>query len=86
MKKEGGTTAVEPFVVTGPTYVATKPSHSYYRIIRTVAPILTHGHHEILLHFQGSKHFPPDQRLRLETPGLEVLDDEGNSLSPAEVE
>ena len=34
----------------------------------------------------GSKHFPRDQRLRLETPGWEVLDYEGNVMSPAEVE
>ena len=48
--------------------------------------MLTHGHHEILRHFQGSKHFPRDQRLRLETPGREVLDHEENVMSPAEVE
>ena len=48
--------------------------------------MLTHGHHEILRHLQGSKHFPRDQRLRLETPGWEVLDYEGNVMSPAEVE
>ena len=48
--------------------------------------MLTHGHDEILRHFQGSKHFPRDQRLRLETPGREVLDYKGNVMSPAEVE
>ena len=48
--------------------------------------VLTHGHHEILRHFQGSKHFLCDQRLRLETPGWEVLDYEKNIMSPAEVE
>ena len=48
--------------------------------------MLTHGHHEILRHFQGSKHFPRDQRLRLNTPGWEVLDNVGNIMSPAEVE
>ena len=37
-------------------------------------------------HFQCSKHFPRDHRLRLETPGCEVLDYEENILSPAEVE
>ena len=47
--------------------------------------MLTHGHHEILRHFQGSKHFPHDQRLRLETPGCDVFDYEGNVMSPAEV-
>ena len=48
--------------------------------------MVTHGHHEILRHFQGSKDFPRDQRLMLETPGWEVLDYEGNVMSPAEVE
>ena len=48
--------------------------------------MLTHGHHEILRHFQDSKHFPRDQRLRLETPGWEVLSYEGNIMSPAEIE
>ena len=48
--------------------------------------MLTHGHHEVLRHFQGSKHFPPDQRLWLETPSWEVLDYEGKVMSPAEVE
>ena len=48
--------------------------------------MLTHGHHEIYRHFQGSKHFPRDQRLRLETPGWEVLDYEGDVMCPAEVE
>ena len=48
--------------------------------------MLTRGHHEILRHLQGSKHFPRDQRLRLETPGWEVLDYEGNTVSPAEVQ
>ena len=48
--------------------------------------MLTHGHHEILQHFQDSKHFPRDQRLRLETPIWEVLDCEGKAMSPAEVE
>ena len=48
--------------------------------------MLTHGHHKILRHFQGSKHFPRDQRLRLETPSCEVLDYEGIAMSPVEVE
>ena len=72
--------------MTGPTDVVTKPSHFYCRICRKDVSVLTHGHHEILRHFQGSKHFPRDQGLRLETPGWEVLDYEGNILSPAEVE
>ena len=76
----------DSFFVTGPTDVATKASHFYCRICRKDVTVLTHGHHEILRHFQGSKHFLRDQRLGLETPGWEVLDYEGNAMSPAEVE
>ena len=86
MNKDWGTSDVGQFFVTGPTVVATKPSHFYCRICRKDVSVLTHGHHEILRHFQGSKHFPRNQRLRLETPGWEVLDYEGNIMSPAEVQ
>ena len=86
MKRAWGTSDVGRFFVTGPTDVATKPSHFYCRICRKDVSVLTHGHHEILRNFQGSKHFPRDQRLRLETPGWEMLDYEGNVMSPAEVE
>ena len=86
MKKAWGASNVGRFFVTGPTDVSTKPSHFYCRICRKDVSVLTHGHHEILRHFQGSKHFPRDQRLRLETPGWEVLDYEGNAMSRAEVE
>ena len=86
MKPAWGTSDVGRFFVTGPTDVATKPSPFYCRICRKDVSVLTHGHHEILRHFQGSKHLPRDQRLRLETPGWEVLDYEGNVMSPAEVE
>ena len=72
--------------MTGPTDVATKPSHFYCRICRKDVSVLTHGYHEILRHFQGSKHFPRNQRLRLETPSGEVLDYKGNAMSPAEIE
>ena len=86
MKRAWGTGDVGRFFVTGPTDAATKPSHFYCRICRKDVSVLTHGHHEILRHFQGSKHFPRDQRLPLETPGWEVLDYEGNVMSPAAVE
>ena len=86
MKRAWGTGEVGRFFVTGPTDAATKPSHFYCRICRKDVSVLTHGQHEILRLFQGSKHFPRDQRLRLETPGWEVLDYEGNVMSPAEVE
>ena len=85
MKRAWGTSDVGQFFVTGPTDVATKPSHFYCRICCKDVSVLTHGHLEVLRHFQGSKHFPRDQRLRLETPVWEVLDDEGNIMSPAEV-
>ena len=86
MKRSWGTSDVGRFFVTGPADVATKPSHFYCRICRKDVSVLTHGHHEILRHFQGSKHFPRDQCLRLETPSWEVLDYEGNIMSPSEVE
>ena len=47
---------------------------------------MTHGVHEILLHYQGTKHFPRDQRLRLESPGWRLLDFEGNVMIEKEVE
>ena len=47
--------------------------------------MLTHGHHEVLRHFQGSRHFARDQRLRLETPGWRVLDYHGNPISKDEL-
>ena len=86
MKRAWATSDVGRFYVTGPTDVAIKPSHFYCRVCREDLSVLTHGHHEILRHFQGSKHFPRDQRLRLEIPSWEVLDYEGNVMSPAEVE
>ena len=80
-----GTSDVAQFFVTGPTDVATKPSDFYCRICRKDVSVLIHGHHEILRHFQGSKHFPRDQHLKFETPGWKVLDYEAIALSPAKV-
>ena len=40
----------------------------------------------MLRHFQGSRHFARDQRLRLESPGWRVLDFHGNPLSADELE
>ena len=81
-----GTSDVGQFFVVGPTYVATKPSHFYCRICSKDLCVLTHGHNELLRHFQGSKHFPLDQQLKLVTPVWEVLDHDGKFMSPAEVE
>ena len=86
MNEAWGTSDVGRFFVTGPTDVATKSSQFYCKICRKDVYVLTHGHHEILQHFQGIEHFPRDQRLRLETPGWEVLHYEGNAMSPTEVE
>ena len=86
MKKAWGMSDVWRLYVTGPTDVATKPSQFYCRYCRKDVSVLTHGHDEILRHFQGSKHFARDQRLRLETPGWEVLAYEGNIMRPAEIE
>ena len=62
-----------------------KVQPSFCNICRKDVSALTHGCHEILRHLQGSKFFPRDQSLTLETPGWEVLDYEGNAMSPAEV-
>ena len=72
--------------MTGPTDVATKSSHFYCRICRKDVSVLTLCHHEISRHFQGSKHFLQDQRLRLDTPSWEVLYYQGKDMSPTEVE
>ena len=86
MRRAWRTIDVGRFFLTGPTDIATKPSRFYCRICRKDVSVLIHGHHEILRHFQGSKQFPRDQRLRLETPGWEVVDYEGNTMKPAEIE
>ena len=85
MKKTSGASDVGQFFESGPTDFVTKPSHTFCRICRTDVSVFTHGYHENLRHFQGSKHFPRVERLRLETPGWEVLDYEGNAKSPAEM-
>ena len=48
--------------------------------------MLTHGPYEILRHLKGARHFPRDQRLRLETPDWRVLCFDGNPFSDDEVE
>ena len=48
--------------------------------------VLTHGHHEVLRHFQGRRHFARDQRLRLETPGWRLFNFHGNPLTEDELE
>ena len=86
MKKVYAATELGRFFVTRPSDAAEKPSHFYCRVCRKNVSALTHGHHEVLRDFQGSRHFARDQRLRLETPGWRVLDFEGNLLSEDELE
>ena len=85
MKKVWGASEIGRFFVTGPTDASGKPSHFYCRLCRKDVSVLTHSMHEILRHYQGTKHFPRDQRLRLETPGWRVLDFESNVMRDGEV-
>ena len=86
MKKVYAATVLGRFFVTGPSDVAKIPSHFYCRLCRKNVSVLTHGHHEVLRHLQGHRHFARDQRLRLETPGWRVLDFQGNPLTEDELE
>ena len=61
------------------------PSQFYFQVCRKNVSVLTHGHHDVLRHLQGSRHFARDQRLRLETPGWRVLVFRGNPLSEDEL-
>ena len=85
-KKVYAVTELGKFFVTGPSDAAGMPSHFYCRVCWKNVSLLTHGHHEVLRHFQGSRNFAPDQRLRLETLAWRVLDFHGNSLSDDELE
>ena len=86
VKKVYAATELGRFFVTGPSDAANMPSHFYSDVCRKNVSVLTHGHHEVLRHFPGSRHFAQDQRLRLETPGWRVLDFHGNPLSEDELE
>ena len=86
MKKMSEADELGCFFVTGPTNASGKPSHFYYRICRKDVSVMTHGVHKILRQYQGTKHFPRDQRLRLETPGWRVLDFEGNVMREEDLE
>ena len=77
-------TKVGRFFVTGPSDAANMTSLFYCRVCRKNVSVLTHGHHEVLQHFQGSRHFARDQRLSLETPGWRALDFQGNPLTEGE--
>ena len=86
MKKVYAATELGRFFVTGPSDAANLPSHFYCWVWWTNICVLTHGHRELLRHFQGSRHCARDQRLRLETPGWCVLDFYGSPLSENELE
>ena len=86
MKKVYPATKLRRFFVTGPSDAANMPNLFYCRLCRKNVSVLTHGHHVVLRHLQGSRHFAHDQRLRLETPGWRVLDFHGNPLSEDELE
>ena len=86
MKKVNAATELGRFFVTGPSDADNMPSHFYCRVCRKNVSVLTHGHHEVLRQFQGSRHFARDQRLRLERPGRRVLDFQGNPLNEDELE
>ena len=85
-KKVYAATELGRFFVTGPLDAVNMPSHFYCRLCQKNVSVLTHGHHEVLRHFQGRRHFARDQRLRLETPGWRVLDFQGNPLTEDELE
>ena len=86
MKKVWGADELGRFFVTGSTDASGKPSQFYCRICRKDVSVMTRGVHEILRYFQETKHFPLDQRFRLETPGWRVLDFEGSVMREEEVE
>ena len=86
MKKSYATSELARFFVTGPTDASTKLSEFYCRICRKDVSVLTHGSPEVLRHFQGIRHFPRDQRQRLETPGWRVLGFDGKPLTEDELE
>ena len=86
MKKVYAATELGRFFVTGPSDAASMPSLFYSRVCPKNVSVLLQGYHEVLRHFQGSRHFARDQRLRLETPGWRLLDFHGNPLDEAELE
>ena len=86
VKKTWGAKDVGQFYLTGPTDVATKFNRFYCRICRKDVSVLTHGNERNFATVPGQQFFPRDQHLRMETPSCEVLDYEGNAMSPAELE
>ena len=86
MKKLYAAPELDRFFVTGMSDAGNMPSYFYCRVCRKIVSVLTHGHHEMSRHFQGSRHSARDQRLLLETPGWRVMDFHGNPLGKVELE
>ena len=85
-EKVYGANVLDRLFVTGPTDAANKPSHFYCRVCRNGLWVLTHGHHELLRHFQGARHFARDQRLVLDIHSWRVLEFHGDPLKDGELE
>ena len=85
MKKMYAATELGRFFMTGSSDAAKMPNHFYCRVCPKNVSVLTHGHHELLRHFQGSRHIARDQRLRLESPGWRVPHFHGNPLGEDEL-
>ena len=71
--------------VTGATDAFGRPGQFYCNFCQKKVPYLTHGSHEILPQFQGSKNFLREQRFRPKTPSRRVQDYEGISIAADEV-
>ena len=81
MKKVYSATELGRFIVTGPSNAANMPSHFYNRVCRKNVSVLTHGHHDLLRHFQGSRHFARDQLLRLDATWVACAVFAGKSIN-----
>ena len=74
------------FSVIEPTDVVARPCNFNCCACWKDFSFLPHDLHETLRPIQATKDFGRDQHLRLETPGLDVVDYEGNAQTPAELE
>ena len=85
-KKSRGADEFGIFFVPELTDAANKPNQFYCWICRRDVFVLTHYHSETLPHFQGARHSPRDQRLRLDTYGWRVLEYQGKPLTEDKLE
>ena len=86
LRRSYATDELGSLFVTGASDCSKHPVSFRCRICRRDISLETKGRYEILRHFQGSKHFVRDQRLRLETPGMRVLDRRGRPLANEELD